>query len=84
MAGVHGGFEKGECSKVPEDAALTAEELERKQSRKKEIERIRSAESRAESLLNMLSSACSIVMLLLLEQPTTLANYKMHFVTNDY
>jgi hypothetical protein len=48
MASVCGGFKKGECSKVPKDTALTAEELERKQSRKKEIERIRSAERRAE------------------------------------
>jgi hypothetical protein len=48
MASVCGGFKKGYCSEVGTDAVLTAEELERKRRRKKEMDKIRLAEMRAE------------------------------------
>ena len=48
MASACGGFKKGDCSEAGKDAVLTAAELETKRRRKHEIDRIRSAERRAE------------------------------------
>ena len=48
MASACGGFKKGDSSEAGKDAVLTAEELETKRRRKQEIDRIRSAERRAE------------------------------------
>jgi hypothetical protein len=47
---VTGCFKKGDCCSevVGKDLVLTAEELERKRRRKKEMDKIRSAEMRAE------------------------------------
>ena len=48
MAGECGGFKKGYCPEVGKDVVLTAEELERKRRRKKVMDKIQSAEMRAE------------------------------------
>jgi hypothetical protein len=48
MASVCGGFKQGDCLEVGKDVVLTADELESKRRRKMKIDRIRSAEMRAE------------------------------------